>query len=95
MVAAYHPLCLFQWELHKDKWEQLEKQGLLDVSLLGYLWPQALPYKAVLLGLMEKLDLLCPLASTSMQVKVNSGLVWATFRGRYTLVHLLTFFLYA
>ena len=63
---------MFQWELHKDKWEQLEEQGLLDVSLLGDLWPHALPHKPVLLGLMEKLDLLCPLASNSLQVKVNT-----------------------
>ncbi|KAK7100922.1 uncharacterized protein [Littorina saxatilis] len=56
-----------QWELHKDKWDLLEQHGVLDVSLLGFLWPHALPHKPVLLGLMEKLDLLCPLAVSAAQ----------------------------
>ncbi|KAL8574880.1 hypothetical protein ACOMHN_003440 [Nucella lapillus] len=56
-----------QWELLQDKWDQMERQGVLDVALLTHLWPQALPHKPVLLGLMEKLDLLCPLTASPMQ----------------------------
>ena len=59
---------VWQWELQRDKWEQLERQGLLDTSLLSHLWPDALQHTAVLLGLMEKLDLLCPVSSPPLQV---------------------------
>ncbi|XP_076441170.1 uncharacterized protein LOC143280419 [Babylonia areolata] len=56
-----------QWELQKDRWDQLETQGVLDTCLLAHLWPEALPHKPVLLGLMEKLDLVCPMSSSTLQ----------------------------
>lgn len=53
-----------EWKLKRDKWEQLETHGVLDVCLLRALWPGEDQYRPVLLGLMQKLDLLCPLASS-------------------------------
>jgi hypothetical protein len=68
MLMINHGLSCLQWQLAKDKWEQLEQQGILDVTLLPSLWPQSGQHKAVLLGLMHKLDLLCPLASSQASV---------------------------
>nr|KAG5714043.1 hypothetical protein BaRGS_020371 [Batillaria attramentaria] len=62
-----------QWKLHADKWDRLEQQGILDEALIGQLWPEAVDQKAVLLGLMEKLDLLCPLSPTSLQGQMEEG----------------------
>lgn len=42
-----------------DKWQQLEKYGILDDHLVNYLWADDLDQKIALLGLLEKFDLIC------------------------------------
>lgn len=62
-----------QWKLHADKWDRLEHHGILDETLISQLWPDAVDQKAVLLGLMEKLDLLCPLVHSPAQGQGEEG----------------------
>lgn len=50
----------FQWSFSKDKWKTFEQKGILDDSLLEDIWKKVSMQKPVLLGLMEKFDLLCP-----------------------------------
>ncbi|KAK3596964.1 hypothetical protein CHS0354_033622 [Potamilus streckersoni] len=47
-----------QWDLLVDKWQKLEKYGILEEVLLDSLWQDAKDQKLVLLGLMEKLDII-------------------------------------
>lgn len=51
---------VFQWSFSKDKWKTFEQKGILDDSLLEDIWKKVSMQKPVLLGLMEKFDLLCP-----------------------------------
>lgn len=48
-----------KWNLVHDKWTQLQDQGILDESLLDTLWQEARDQKVILLGLLEKFDLVC------------------------------------
>ncbi|KAL5016538.1 hypothetical protein ScPMuIL_006127 [Solemya velum] len=48
-----------QWDLLKDKWQVFEDFGILHESLLNVMWQDYLEQKQVLLGLMEKFDLIC------------------------------------
>ena len=47
------------WEQYSDLWHVLDATGILDETLLDYVWRDVLQQKPVLLGLMEKFDLLC------------------------------------
>lgn len=49
-----------KWSFSKDKWKTFEQKGILDDSLLEDIWKKVSMQKPVLLGLMEKFDLLCP-----------------------------------
>ncbi|XP_061191926.1 uncharacterized protein LOC133200170 isoform X2 [Saccostrea echinata] len=49
-----------KWSFSKDKWKTFEQKGILDDSLVDDIWKKATMQKTVLLGLMEKFDLLCP-----------------------------------
>jgi len=55
----------------KDKWHQLEERGILDMVLIDYLWKDALDQKLVLLGLMEKFDLICSRVTSLSQVCIK------------------------
>ena len=46
-------------------WNRLVGMGLLEERLLDELWAHAQPQKRALLGLMERLDLLCQRRTTS------------------------------
>lgn len=48
-----------QWNLIRDKWTRLEEFGILEEALLDTLWHEALDQKLLLLGLLEKFDLVC------------------------------------
>ncbi|XP_048256527.1 uncharacterized protein LOC124147603 isoform X2 [Haliotis rufescens] len=48
-----------QWDLLSDKWDRLEKLGILEEPLLDMLWSDALDQKPTLLALMDKFDLIC------------------------------------
>lgn len=56
----YNNFVVFQWSFSKDKWKTFEQKGILDDSLLEDIWKKVSMQKPVLLGLMEKFDLLCP-----------------------------------
>ncbi|XP_056019782.1 uncharacterized protein LOC125669862 isoform X2 [Ostrea edulis] len=49
-----------KWSFSKDKWKTFEQKGILEDSLVDDIWKKANMQKTVLLGLMEKFDLLCP-----------------------------------
>ncbi|XP_050403283.2 uncharacterized protein LOC126819343 [Patella vulgata] len=48
-----------QWNLMEDKWKRLELYCIIEEPLIDVLWHDAIPQKYMLLGLMEKFDLLC------------------------------------
>ncbi|KAL4235659.1 hypothetical protein ACF0H5_004054 [Mactra antiquata] len=48
-----------KWNLIKDKWTRLEDFGILEEPLLDTLWQEARDQKNILLGLLEKFDLIC------------------------------------
>ena len=50
-------VCLQQYT---ELWHHLDSAGILEETLLDYVWRDVLQQKPVLLGLMEKFDLLCP-----------------------------------
>ncbi|XP_078317592.1 uncharacterized protein LOC111120698 isoform X2 [Crassostrea virginica] len=65
LVAMFRSVVLARpkndkWSFSKDKWKTFEQKGILDDSLLDDIWKKASMQKPVLLGLMEKFDLLCP-----------------------------------
>ncbi|KAK3089177.1 hypothetical protein FSP39_001494 [Pinctada imbricata] len=49
-----------KWSFQKEKWRVFAEKGILDEVLLDHLWKDVLGQKLVLIGLMEKFDLLCP-----------------------------------
>jgi hypothetical protein len=78
MYVCLHTLNLFlkvwfsfQWSFSKDKWKTFEQKGILDDSLVDDIWKKANMQKTVLLGLMEKFDLLCP-ANTQVSCPLHS-----------------------
>ncbi|XP_053395544.1 uncharacterized protein LOC123523775 [Mercenaria mercenaria] len=48
-----------KWNLIRDKWTRLVEFGVLEETLLETLWHEALDQKMLLLGLLEKFDLVC------------------------------------
>ncbi|ESP05512.1 hypothetical protein LOTGIDRAFT_152367 [Lottia gigantea] len=48
-----------QWNLLEDKWKRLENVCIIEEPLIDQLWHDALSQKYMLLGLMEKFDLIC------------------------------------
>ncbi|XP_025110037.1 uncharacterized protein LOC112573680 isoform X2 [Pomacea canaliculata] len=63
------------WDLQAECWERLERSGILDKTLLPSLLPGSAAEHAVLLRLMEKLDLLCPTAATQDSQEENSNYI--------------------
>ncbi|KAI8787427.1 hypothetical protein BgiBS90_012565, partial [Biomphalaria glabrata] len=48
-----------KWNLMSDYWRQLVENGVLEESLLPFIWPDATDHHTFLLGLMSKFDLIC------------------------------------
>ncbi|XP_072172990.1 uncharacterized protein [Diadema setosum] len=48
-----------KWSLLQDAWSRLDQDGVLQDNLLDHMWEDVLDQKDVLIGLMEKFDLLC------------------------------------
>lgn len=61
----------FQWSFSKDKWKTFEQKGILDDSLLEDIWKKVSMQKPVLLGLMEKFDLLCPAYTQVLKLSLS------------------------
>ncbi|CAC5402516.1 unnamed protein product [Mytilus coruscus] len=57
-----------KWNLSKDKWKMLNEKGKLDESLIDSLWKDVIDDKPLLLGLMEKFDLICECLSIESEV---------------------------
>lgn len=63
-----------KWNLIRDKWTRLEEFGILEETLLDTLWHDARDQKPVLLGLLEKFDLICqrlPSVAESQMLDIN------------------------
>ena len=48
-----------QWGAHRDQWARLETTGVLEEKLVDHVWRDHIDQKAMLLGLMDKFDLIC------------------------------------
>ncbi|XP_030851495.1 uncharacterized protein LOC755988 isoform X1 [Strongylocentrotus purpuratus] len=48
-----------KWSLLLDAWTKLDEYGILQDQLLDHMWHDVIDQKEVLVGLMEKFDLLC------------------------------------
>lgn len=66
-----------------DKWQQLEKSGILDDELVNYLWADDVDQKMALLGLLEKFDLICKRIPSKVE---NSSVASYYVPGRFHLL---------
>ncbi|XP_071952913.1 uncharacterized protein [Antedon mediterranea] len=48
-----------QWERFAEAWHRLDKEGILEDSLINHMWCTIIAQKPTLIGLMSKFDLLC------------------------------------
>ncbi|XP_066282385.1 uncharacterized protein [Branchiostoma lanceolatum] len=48
-----------QWDRFSEAWARLDAEGVLEDSLIDYMWRDVLHQKPLLLNLMDKFDLLC------------------------------------
>ncbi|XP_033115134.1 uncharacterized protein LOC117115444 [Anneissia japonica] len=48
-----------QWEKFAEAWRRLDKEGILEDSLINHMWCTIIAQKPALIGLMSKFDLLC------------------------------------
>lgn len=56
---------MLQWGAHRDLWARLETAGVLEEKLIDHVWRDHTDQKHMLLGLMDKFDLLCERFVTS------------------------------
>ncbi|XP_069126661.1 uncharacterized protein [Argopecten irradians] len=76
-----------KWDMMKEKWRLFQEKGILEDALIDHLWVDVIDQKPVLLGLMEKFDLVCQRSPDLSLSQSNGGHKYLSY---YVPSHLAT-----